>query len=121
MVDFKPSNRKPAADVRRGWDFLCSALSLPLLALLWLYRRLVSPVLPPACRYYPSCSQYAEEAVRLRGPFVGPALALWRLLRCHPWAAGGPDPVPHSLSKRPIPAESVPPSREASASVQRIA
>ena len=69
-------------------------LSLPLLALLWVYRRFVSPALPPSCRYYPSCSAYAEEAVRLHGPIVGPYLALRRLLRCHPYAAGGPDPVP---------------------------
>jgi putative membrane protein insertion efficiency factor len=69
-------------------------LSLPLLALIFVYRKLVSPVLPPACRYYPSCSHYAEEAVRLHGPFRGLLLALRRLLRCHPWAAGGPDPVP---------------------------
>ena len=69
-------------------------LSLPLLAMIWIYRRFISPVLPPACRYYPSCSHYAEEAVRIHGPLVGPWLALRRLLRCHPWAAGGPDPVP---------------------------
>ena len=65
-----------------------------LLALLWIYRRLVSPVLPPACRYYPSCSQYAADAVRIHGAVFGTWLALRRLLRCHPWAPGGPDPVP---------------------------
>jgi putative membrane protein insertion efficiency factor len=75
-------------------------LSLPLLALLWLYRKLISPVLPPACRYYPSCSQYAQEAVRVHGPIAGPWLALRRLLRCHPWAAGGPDFVPPRTQKR---------------------
>jgi putative membrane protein insertion efficiency factor len=75
-------------------------LSMPLLALLWIYRRFVSPALPAACRYYPSCSQYAEEAVRLHGPVVGPWLALKRLLRCHPYAAGGPDPVPPRAVKR---------------------
>ena len=69
-------------------------LSLPLLALLWVYRRLISPVLPAACRYYPSCSQYAEEAVRVHGPLMGIWLAARRLARCHPYAAGGPDPVP---------------------------
>jgi len=69
-------------------------LGWPLLALLWLYRRLVSPVLPPACRYYPSCSQYAAEAVTLHGPIRGAWLSARRLLRCHPWAPGGPDPVP---------------------------
>jgi uncharacterized protein len=75
-------------------------LSLPLLALLWIYRRFVSPALPAACRYYPSCSAYAEEAVRVHGPIVGPYLALRRLLRCHPYAAGGPDPVPPRAAKR---------------------
>jgi uncharacterized protein len=74
--------------------------SLPLLALLWIYRHLISPVIPPACRYHPSCSQYALEAVREHGPLAGPWLALRRLLRCHPWAAGGPDPVPASTRKR---------------------
>jgi uncharacterized protein len=74
--------------------------SLPLLALLWIYRKLISPALPPACRYYPSCSQYAQEAVRIHGPIVGPWLALRRLLRCHPWAAGGPDLVPPRTQKR---------------------
>lgn len=69
-------------------------LSLPLLALVWIYRRFVSPALPPACRYHPSCSAYAEEALRVHGPLHGLSLALRRLLRCHPWAAGGPDPVP---------------------------
>jgi putative membrane protein insertion efficiency factor len=75
-------------------------LSLPLLALLAVYRKLISPVLPPACRYYPSCSQYAQDAVRIHGPVLGPWLALKRLLRCHPWAPGGPDPVPARTRKR---------------------
>jgi putative membrane protein insertion efficiency factor len=66
----------------------------PLLALIRLYRTLISPVLPAACRYYPSCSQYAEEAVRLHGPLIGAWLALRRLLRCLLFAEGGPDPVP---------------------------
>ena len=79
-------------------------LSLPLLALVWVYQKLVSPVLPPACRYYPSCSQYALEAVRLHGPLLGPWLALKRLLRCHPWAEGGPDPVPERARTRKRPA-----------------
>ena len=71
-----------------------AASAWPLLALLWIYRRFVSPVLPPACRYHPSCSQYAVEAVVAHGPIRGAWMALRRLARCHPWAAGGPDPVP---------------------------
>jgi hypothetical protein len=59
-----------------------------------LYQWLLSPLLPPACRYVPSCSQYASEAVEFHGPWKGALLALWRLLRCHPLARGGFDPVP---------------------------
>lgn len=64
------------------------------LAPLWVYRRLVSPLLPASCRFYPSCSAYAEEAVRLHGLGRGCWLALRRLLRCHPWTPGGVDHVP---------------------------
>lgn len=80
--------------VRRASRTAAAVASWPLLALLWIYRSFVSPVLPPACRYYPSCSRYAAEAVAVHGPVRGAWLALRRLLRCHPWAAGGPDPVP---------------------------
>lgn len=57
------------------------------------YKRLVSPWLPPACRYVPSCSEYAEEAVDRFGVVSGGLLALWRVLRCHPFSRGGYDPV----------------------------
>jgi putative membrane protein insertion efficiency factor len=96
MVDFAPSARGPAAAVRRGTASLRFALSAPLLLLVWIYRRMVSPVLPPSCRYYPSCSKYAEEALRAKGPVLGTWLAVRRLLRCHPWSAGGFDFVPGS-------------------------
>ena len=58
------------------------------------YKRLVSPYLPPACRFYPTCSEYAAEAVEVHGLLHGSALAAGRLLRCNPWSAGGFDPVP---------------------------
>jgi hypothetical protein len=58
------------------------------------YRRGVSPLLPPACRYTPSCSAYAEEAVERFGAVRGGWLAARRLLRCHPWGGSGYDPVP---------------------------
>jgi putative membrane protein insertion efficiency factor len=58
------------------------------------YKRMVSPLLPPACRYVPSCSEYAAEAVARHGFFHGCFLAGWRLLRCNPLARGGYDPVP---------------------------
>lgn len=66
------------------------------IALLNFYKRLISPVLPPACRYVPSCSEYAAEAVACHGFLHGTALALWRLLRCNPLARGGYDPVPRN-------------------------
>ena len=58
------------------------------------YQLLVSPVLPPSCRFLPSCSDYAQEAILRHGPWRGLALGLRRLLRCHPWGSSGYDPVP---------------------------
>jgi uncharacterized protein len=58
-----------------------------------LYRRLVSPLLPRRCKYEPSCSAYAEQAIRRYGILRGLVLAAWRLLRCNPWSHGGYDPV----------------------------
>jgi uncharacterized protein len=58
------------------------------------YRLLVSPWLPPSCRYYPSCSEYAIEAIQIHGPIYGGWLTLKRLLRCQPWGGHGHDPVP---------------------------
>ncbi|HEX4825968.1 MAG TPA: membrane protein insertion efficiency factor YidD [Candidatus Polarisedimenticolaceae bacterium] len=63
-------------------------------ALLHGYKRFVSPVLPPACRFHPTCSEYAVEAVSQHGAFRGGLLAIGRLARCHPWSRGGFDPVP---------------------------
>lgn len=66
----------------------------------YIYRYAISPVLPPSCRYYPTCSAYAVEAVMAHGVLRGGWLALCRLARCHPWAVGGVDPVPPPASKR---------------------
>lgn len=65
--------------------------------LLWLvrrYQRLISPVLPPMCRYEPSCSRYMEAAIELHGPLKGTWLGVKRLARCTPWGGSGYDPVP---------------------------
>lgn len=62
-----------------------------LIALIRAYKILISPVLPPACRYQPSCSEYAIEAIQKYGILKGTILAIWRILRCHPFAKGGYD------------------------------
>ena len=75
-------------------DAIESGLGLALRGVIRAYQLLLAPVLPPACRYYPSCSHYAMEAVERHGPWRGSWLGLRRLLRCHPWGGAGYDPVP---------------------------
>ncbi|WP_315333552.1 membrane protein insertion efficiency factor YidD [Porphyromonas endodontalis] len=58
------------------------------------YRGAISPLFPPSCRFTPTCSQYALEALRKHGPIKGAWLAIWRILRCNPWGGSGYDPVP---------------------------
>jgi uncharacterized protein len=58
-----------------------------------IYKTLISPVFPPSCRYVPSCSEYAADAVARYGFFRGAGMAAWRILRCNPFARGGYDPV----------------------------
>ena len=60
----------------------------------YVYRAVISPLLPPSCRYTPTCSEYAIEAVKKHGVFRGGWLTLKRLSRCHPWGGSGYDPVP---------------------------
>ncbi|MFA5120751.1 membrane protein insertion efficiency factor YidD [Zavarzinia sp.] len=75
-----------------GWISVLAARLLSLPVLVWRY--LISPALPPNCRYLPSCSEYALEALRVHGPVHGSALTVRRLCRCHPWGGHGYDPVP---------------------------
>jgi len=74
-----------------------------LLALIAFYRRWLSPALhslhPGGCKYLPTCSEYAAMAIATHGPLRGSALAAWRLLRCHPFARGGFDPVPAAAAR----------------------
>jgi uncharacterized protein len=63
-------------------------------AAVWLYRFTLGALFPTTCKYHPSCSQYAIDAVRSKGLLRGSGLAAWRLLRCNPWSHGGFDPAP---------------------------
>ncbi len=79
-------------------------MSALLRGLIRAYQLLVSPLLPPSCRYLPSCSEYAAEAIATHGAAYGTWLALRRVLRCHPWGGSGYDPVPapsHSTAAQP--------------------
>ena len=73
---------------------LSGTLAWPLIALVRLYQRAVSPLMTPRCKYSPTCSHYAVTALKIHGLFKGTALAAWRLLRCNPWSDGGVDYVP---------------------------
>lgn len=64
-----------------------------LIALFGLWRATIGRIVPNACRFRPTCSHYAQEAVIQRGPILGLVLTTWRLLRCNPWNKGGYDPV----------------------------
>lgn len=66
-----------------------------------LYRKYVSPLKPPCCRFTPTCSAYAIEALQKRGVIVGSLLAVWRILRCNPFCRGGYDPVPERGWRNP--------------------
>ena len=74
-----------------------NVLTRLILWLLRLYKRWISPLLGPHCRFHPSCSDYARIAVTRFGPWRGSVLALWRLLRCQPLCTGGEDPVPETF------------------------
>ena len=69
-------------------------MKIVLVGAIRLYQRVISPGLPASCRFYPSCSEYARQAIEKHGPVRGTWLAALRLLRCGPWHPGGPDPVP---------------------------
>ena len=80
---------------------LGNGLKYPLIALIKLYRVAISPLLPPRCRFHPTCSHYADTAIRRFGLRRGMLLALRRILRCHPLNPGGIDPVPDPPAQAP--------------------
>ncbi len=62
---------------------------------IWIYQKLISPLFPSSCRFDPTCSVYAIEAIKIRGPFIGLWLSIKRISKCHPWGRSGYDPVPN--------------------------
>jgi hypothetical protein len=65
-----------------------------ILFFIYIYQKIVSPMIPARCRYTPTCSQYSKDSILKYGPFRGMALTLKRILKCHPWGGSGYDPVP---------------------------
>jgi uncharacterized protein len=88
-VSSAPPPPAPAPSTRAPARILRAIVTAPIVA----YQRLVSPALPRRCKYEPTCSRYAAEAIRRYGILRGLVLAGWRLLRCNPWSYGGYDPV----------------------------
>lgn len=80
--------------MKRFFHLLLRLLSLVLLVPIRFYQLVISPLTPPSCRFTPTCSEYARQAILKHGPFKGLYLAVRRLLRCHPWGGSGYDPVP---------------------------
>lgn len=72
-------------------------MKILLLLPIYFYRMVISPMLPPTCRYTPTCSQYAIDAIKRHGSLKGLYLAVKRILRCHPWGGSGYDPVPETF------------------------
>lgn len=75
-------------------NYIASFFGKIMVWLIRFYQLAISPLLPSACRYTPTCSQYAIDAIKIHGPLRGAWLALRRILRCHPWGGSGYDPVP---------------------------
>ncbi|MEI3052221.1 membrane protein insertion efficiency factor YidD [Segatella copri] len=76
------------------WKWVKKVLAWVLLLPIRFYQVCITPYTPPSCRFQPTCSEYARQAILKHGPFKGLALAVWRILRCNPWGGSGYDPVP---------------------------
>jgi putative membrane protein insertion efficiency factor len=95
------SSVTPRTGISRVLFILGTPLRWLLIGLVTVYRQVISPVLPPTCRYHPSCSAYALESLQVHGAIKGVVLAAWRLGRCNPFTKGGLDPVPTRGAWRP--------------------
>ncbi|MBE6208763.1 MAG: membrane protein insertion efficiency factor YidD [Rikenellaceae bacterium] len=90
-----PQSTKPSIGFWSKFAGVCKRVAIfPLVVLVRFYQLCISPLTPPSCRFTPTCSQYALEALRKHGLFKGSWLTIRRILRCHPWGGSGYDPVP---------------------------
>jgi len=80
--------------LRQLWKWIQMPFTLLFMLLIRVYQLFISPILPSACRYNPTCSRYGMEAIKKYGAIKGGYLAVRRILRCHPWGGSGHDPVP---------------------------
>ena len=80
--------------VRLVIRYISKAITFVLCLPIVFYQTCISPFTPPTCRFTPTCSEYAKQALRKHGPIKGLYLAVWRILRCNPWGGSGYDPVP---------------------------
>ena len=80
--------------MKKAVRYISRALVWLLLLPIRFYQVAISPYTPPSCRFTPTCSEYARQALKKYGPIKGLALAIWRILRCNPWGGSGYDPVP---------------------------
>lgn len=89
-----PKSCKQMEKLKGFIRILSKAVVLLLCVPIIFYQKFISPFTPPSCRFTPTCSEYAKQALRKHGPIKGLILAIRRLLRCHPWGGSGYDPVP---------------------------
>lgn len=99
--------KRAVVAVRTGLRVLVRLPRRGLVLLVRGYQRFLSPLTPPTCRFYPSCSSYAVTALERHGVVKGTGLAVWRILRCNPWNPGGVDDVPPAGSHRRHPHDAV--------------
>jgi len=85
---------KDSSSIPKWRQTLRKVLIFPFIVLIEFYRRVIGPYIPKTCRFEPSCSTYALQALKKWGPIKGTLLAIWRILRCNPWGGSGYDPVP---------------------------
>ena len=90
----QPTEKPHRSKLGQVLYIICLPLTWALVLPIMFYQKCITPYTPPSCRFTPTCSEYARQALLKYGPIKGLALAIWRILRCNPWGGSGYDPVP---------------------------